>query len=62
MTQADRILESTGARYARIYFAALHDLFVAKVRGNRPAAADARKALGEAMLLEQGLHLVGWRE
>ena len=63
MTQADRILESTGARYARIYFAALHDLFVAKVRGNRPAARDARKALGEAMAATMGAaELLGARE
>jgi len=63
MTQADRILESTGARYARIYFAALHDLFVAVVRGNKPAAADARKALGEAMAATMGAaELLGARE
>lgn len=54
MSQADKILESTGARYARAYFAALQDLYVAKVRGNRPAAADARKALGEAMAATMG--------
>lgn len=63
MTQSDRILESTEAAYARPYFAALHDLFVALVRGNKPAAADARKALGEAMAATMAAaELLGARE
>lgn len=62
MTQADRILESKGAAYARVYFAALHDLFVATVRGNRPAARDARLRLGRAMAETMGMaELLGAR-
>ncbi len=49
MSQADRILESTSARYAREYFAALHDLYVAAVMGDKPAARDARERLAATM-------------
>jgi len=46
---ADKFLEGLGSTHARFYFAAVHDLYVAKVRGNRPAAADARHELARVM-------------
>lgn len=49
MTLTDRILESTGARYARNYFAAIHEMFVAKVRDDRATVLAARADLAETM-------------
>lgn len=54
MSRVDQFLTSTSSRFARHYFAAVHDLFVAKVRGNRPAARDARLALSRAMAETMG--------
>ena len=62
MTIADRILESTGAQYARLYTAAIHDLYVATVRGNRPAAFDARQQLAKVIAATMGAaELIGAR-
>jgi len=44
---ASKFLEDLSGRYARPYFLAVHDLFVALVRGNASAAADARQMLAE---------------
>lgn len=54
MTHADKIIESKGARYARLYFAAIHDLYVATVRGNAPLARSARERLGRAIAETMG--------
>jgi len=54
MSQADKIIESRGARYARVYFGAIHDLYVATVRGNAPAARSARERLGKAIAETMG--------
>ena len=51
---ADRFLESTNARFARNYFAAIHDLYVAKVRQNRPAARSARLRLASVIAETMG--------
>lgn len=49
-----KFLEDLSGRHAKHYFAAVHDLYVAKVRGNRPAARAARNALNEAMRQTMG--------
>lgn len=49
MTLIDRILETKSSRRSRFYFAAISDLFVAKVRGSREAEADALGALSKTM-------------
>lgn len=54
MSKVDQFLTSASSRYARFYFAAIHDLYVAKVNGNRPAARDARMALSRAMVETMG--------
>lgn len=51
---ADRFLEDLSGRHARLYFAAIHDLYVALVRGNKPAARDARLALASTMAATMG--------
>lgn len=40
-----KFLDDLTGRYAAPYFAAVHDLYVATVNGNRPAALDATNAL-----------------
>jgi SPP1 gp7 family putative phage head morphogenesis protein len=63
VTTADRIIESRGARFARGYYAAIHDLFVATVDGNRPAALDARDQLQATMAATMAAaELLGARE
>jgi len=52
--QPDKFLEDLSGRYARFYFAAIHDLYVALVSGNKPAAADARERLAELMAETMG--------
>lgn len=42
-----RFLEDLSGRYAAPYFHAVHDLFVALIRDNSSAAADARQLLAE---------------
>lgn len=49
MTHIDRILETKSPHRSRFYRNAISDLFVAKVRGNREAAADALGVLADAM-------------
>ena len=51
---ADRFLESTTARFARNYFAAIHDLYVAKVMQNRPAVRSARLRLASVIAETMG--------
>lgn len=43
----DRFLEDQGGRYARFYFRAIQDLYVAIIRGNEAAARDAKERLQE---------------
>lgn len=50
-----KFLEDVTGRYARPYFYAVHDLCVALVTGNRPAATDARAALAKTMGETMGL-------
>jgi SPP1 gp7 family putative phage head morphogenesis protein len=50
-----KFLEDVTGRYAKPYFYAVHDLYVALVTGNRPAAADARAALARTMSETMGL-------
>lgn len=50
-----RFLEDVSGRYAASYFEAIHSLYVAHVRGNRPAAFDARDRLAEAMAASMGV-------
>lgn len=58
-----RFIEDLTGRYAKDYFAAVHSLYVAKVRGNRPAAADARAMLARAMASTMGVaELIGARQ
>jgi SPP1 gp7 family putative phage head morphogenesis protein len=47
--RASKFLTDVTGRYAGAYFAAVHDLYASTVLRNAPQAADARKALAEAM-------------
>jgi SPP1 gp7 family putative phage head morphogenesis protein len=51
---ASKFLEDLSGRHARFYFAAIHDLYVALVRGNKPAARDARVELARVMVETMG--------
>lgn len=51
---ADKFLEDLSGRHAKFYFAAIHDLYVALVRGNKPAARDARVELARVMVQTMG--------
>ncbi|MEY4534393.1 MAG: hypothetical protein RLZZ246_711 [Planctomycetota bacterium] len=51
----DRLLEDLSGRFARPYFGAIHDLYVALVDGNKPAAADARERLAQLMAETMGI-------
>lgn len=48
MIDAATFLEDTSGRFARTYARAVHDLYVALVAGDKPAAAAARAALAKA--------------
>jgi hypothetical protein len=47
--RASKFLTDVTGRYAGAYSAAVHDLYASTVLRNAPQAADARKALAEAM-------------
>lgn len=51
----DRFLQDLSGRFAKPYMTAIHDLYVAKVRDNAPAALDARERLSEAMAATMGV-------
>lgn len=51
---ATRFLTDLSGRYAQPYYRAVHDLFVALVRGNGSAAADARQLIGEVTAATMG--------
>lgn len=51
----DKLLEDVSGRYARLYFAAIHELYVAKVRNDKPGAAAARRQLAEVMAQTMGV-------
>jgi SPP1 gp7 family putative phage head morphogenesis protein len=52
---ATKFLEDVTGRYAKPYFYAVHDLLVALITSNAPAAADARAALQKTMAETMGL-------
>jgi SPP1 gp7 family putative phage head morphogenesis protein len=51
----DKLLQDVSGRYARLYFAAIHELYVAKVRDDRVSAAAARKQLASVMVETMGV-------
>ena len=51
----DKLLEDVSGRYARLYFAAIHELYVAKVSGDKPSAAAARRQLAQVMQQTMGV-------
>ncbi|HXI82079.1 MAG TPA: phage minor head protein [Verrucomicrobiae bacterium] len=53
--QPDKFLEDLTGRYARLHFAAVHDLYVAVVTGNNPAARDARAELDRVVTETMGM-------
>lgn len=52
---ATRFLQDVSGRYARLYSAAVSDLFVAHVTDNRAAASDARASLADAIVQTMGV-------
>ena len=51
----DKLLEDVSGRYARLYFAAIHELYVAKVRDDRVSARAARQQLAKVMAETMGV-------
>ena len=51
----DKLLEDVSGRYARLYFAAIHELYVAKVRNDRVSARAAREQLAKVMAETMGV-------
>lgn len=51
----DKLLEDVSGRYARLYFAAIHELYVAKVRDDRVSARAAREQLAKVMAQTMGV-------
>lgn len=54
MSAVDKFLEDVSGRHARFYFAAVHELFVATVRGDRTTASAARSDLARVTRETQG--------
>jgi SPP1 gp7 family putative phage head morphogenesis protein len=55
VTDPTKFLEDVTGRYARVYYRAVHDLYVAHVTGDRVLAHDARGRLAETMAQTMGV-------